>query len=119
MTPLFIYYSKCSTCQKAKKWLESNGIEFEVRDIITENPNIEELTEWTKKSDLPITKFFNTSGLRYKELELKNVVKTASNQHLLTLLASEGKLIKRPLLITDNNIIVGFNEEKYSILLSI
>lgn len=113
MKPLFICYSKCSTCQNAAKWLKNNGIEVEVRDIVTENPTFEELSEWVEKSTLSIPKFFNTSGLRYKELGLKHIVKTASKKHLLELLSSEGKLVKRPLLITDNQIIVGFNEKKY------
>ena len=108
-----IWYNKCSTCQKASKWLISNNFEIEYRDIITQNPTIEELTKWIATSGLPITKFFNTSGLRYKELGLKNIIKTSTEKELIELLASEGKLVKRPLLITENKVLVGFKEENY------
>ena len=117
MKPLFIWYSKCSTCQKAYKWLKENNIEVEVRDIITENPTQEELTKWVEMSELLINKFFNTSGVRYKELKLKDVVKTATKDELLKLLSSEGKLVKRPLLITTDKVFVGFKEDVYSTLL--
>ena len=117
MKPLFIWYSKCSTCQKAYKWLKENNIEVEVRDIITENPTLEELTKWIEMSELPINKFFNTSGVRYMELKLKDVVKTATKDELLKLLSSEGKLVKRPLLITADKVFVGFKEDVYSTLL--
>lgn len=113
MKPQFIGYSKCSTCTKASKWLEDNNIEFETRDIITQNPTVSELTEWIAKSGLPITKFFNTSGIRYKELGLKNIVKDAPNEELIKLLASEGMLVKRPLLILDKIVLVGFKPVEY------
>lgn len=110
MKPLFIQYAKCGTCQKASKWLKANDIEVESRDIITINPTKEELSTWIPKSGLPITKFFNTSGVRYKELGLKDVVKKASEEELLDLLASEGKLVKRPILVTPDFVLVGFKE---------
>lgn len=110
MKPLFIQYAKCGTCQKASKWLKANGIEVESRDIITINPTKEELSAWIPESGLPITKFFNTSGVRYKELGLKDVVKKASEEELLDLLASEGKLVKRPILVTSDFVLVGFKE---------
>lgn len=110
MKPLFIQYAKCGTCQKASKWLKANDIEVESRDIITINPTKEELSTWIPKSGLAITKFFNTSGVRYKELGLKDVVKKASEEELLDLLASEGKLVKRPILVTPDFVLVGFKE---------
>ncbi|MGL4780774.1 MAG: arsenate reductase family protein [Bacteroidales bacterium] len=110
MKPLFIQYAKCGTCQKASKWLKANEIEVESRDIITINPTKEELRAWIPKSGLPINKFFNTSGVRYKELGLKDVVKKASEEELLDLLASEGKLVKRPILVAPDFVLVGFKE---------
>lgn len=113
MKPKFICYSKCSTCTKASKWLEDNNIEFETRDIVNQNPTIDELAEWIPKSGLPITRFFNTSGIRYKELGIKNIIKDASYEELIKLLASEGKLVKRPLLILDKIVLVGFKPIEY------
>ena len=117
MKVTLIWYSKCSTCQKAYKWLKENNIDVELRDIITENPTSDELRLWIPHSGLPVSKFFNTSGLRYKELGLKDVVKTASESELLNLLSSEGKLVKRPLLISDGRVLVGFKEDNYKTLL--
>ena len=109
----FICYSKCGTCRKAQKWMQDNGIEFESRAIITQNPTKEELKIWIETSGLPINKFFNTSGQIYKEQNIKEKVKTASKDELIDLLASEGKLVKRPVLVNDNFILVGFKEEDW------
>lgn len=114
MKPLFIQYPKCGTCQKAAKWLKANGIEVESRDIVTQNPTTAELPVWIAASGLTAARFFNTSGLRYKELGLKDVVKTAPSDELIRLLASEGKLVKRPVLVTDNQVLVGFKEQEWA-----
>ena len=106
----FICYPKCTTCQRAKKWLDDNKIEYELRDIKLDNPSFEELTEWYNKSGLPIKKFFNTSGLLYKSLDLKNKLPKMSEEEMLKLLATDGMLVKRPLLIGDNFVLVGFKE---------
>lgn len=106
----FICYPKCTTCQRAKKWLDDNQIEYELRDIKLDNPTLEELTEWYKKSGLPIKKFFNTSGLLYKSLDLKNKLPEMSEDEMLKLLATDGMLVKRPLLIGDDFVLVGFKE---------
>lgn len=108
---IFIQYPKCSTCKKAKKWLENNKIEFIERNIISETPSIQELTEWIKKSEQDIKKWFNTSGLKYKELNLKDKLVNMSDEEKIKLLASDGMLIKRPLLITDKGNFIGFKEE--------
>ena len=110
----FICYPKCTTCQKAKKWLDDNGIAYELRDIKTENPTVEELTEWHKKSGLPLKKFFNTCGLLYKSLDLKNKLPTMTEDEMLKLLASDGMLVKRPLLVGDDFVLVGFKESDWS-----
>ena len=106
----FICYPKCTTCQKAKKWLDDNKIEYEFRDIKLDNPTLDELTEWYKKSGLPLKKFFNTSGLLYKSLDLKNKLPTMTDDEMLKFLATDGMLVKRPLLIGDDFVLVGFNE---------
>ena len=106
----FICYPKCTTCQRAKKWLDDNKMEYELRDIKLDNPSLEELTEWYNKSGLPIKKFFNTSGLLYKSLDLKNRLPKMSEEEMLKLLATDGMLVKRPLLIGDNFVLVGFKE---------
>ena len=106
----FICYPKCTTCQKARKWLNNNQIEYEFRDIKLDNPTLDELTEWHKKSGLPLKKFFNTSGLLYKSLDLKNKLPTMTENEMLTLLASDGMLVKRPLLISECFVLVGFKE---------
>lgn len=111
---LFVQYPKCSTCIKAKKWLENNNIQFESRDITKHNPTEEELTLWIKKSDLSIQKFFNTSGKIYKEENLKDKVKSSPEDELIRILASNGMVVKRPLLITENCVLVGFNEKEWS-----
>ena len=106
----FICYPKCTTCQKARKGLDNNQIEYEFRDIKLDNPTLDELTEWHKKSGLPLKKFFNTSGLLYKSLDLKNKLPTMTENEMLTLLASDGMLVKRPLLIGECFVLVGFKE---------
>ena len=109
----FICYPKCTTCQKAKKWLDDNQIEYEFRDIKLDNPTLDELMEWHKKSGLPLKKLFNTSGLLYKSLDLKNKLPTMSEDEMLKLLASDGMLVKRPLLIGDSFVLVGFKEAEW------
>ncbi len=116
MKNIFIEYPKCSTCKKAKKWLEENNIEFEDRNITSETPTVEELKEWINKSQQDIKKWFNTSGLKYKELNLKEKLVTMSDKEKIELLASDGMLIKRPLLISDKGIFTGFKEEKWNVL---
>ncbi len=112
MKSIFIQYPKCSTCQKAKKWLEENSIEYVERNIVTETPTVKELTEWIQKSEQDIKKWFNTSGLKYKELNLKDKLLNMTDKEKIKLLASDGMLIKRPILITDKEILIGFKKEK-------
>ena len=114
----FICYPKCTTCQKAQKWLDDNKIEYEFRDIKLDKPTFDELTEWHKKSSLSLKKFFNTSGLLYKSLDLKNKLPTMSEDEMLKLLARDGMLVKRPLLIGDSFVLVGFKEAEWSAVLS-
>ena len=104
MSILFLEYPKCSTCKKAKKWLEENNISFNDRNIAEQNPTKEELKEWHKKSGLPLKRFFNTSGLVYKELALKDKLKDMSEEEQYTILSTNGMLVKRPLIITENSI---------------
>ena len=110
----FICYPKCSTCQKAKKWLEEKGLAFEERHIKDDKPSVEELRAWHKESGLPLKKFFNTSGLLYKELQLKDRLPTMSEEEQITLLATDGMLVKRPLLIGDGFVLVGFKEAEWA-----
>ena len=110
----FICYPKCTTCQKAKKWLDDNGIEYDLRDIRTENPTAEELAGWYKTSGLPLKKFFNTSGLLYKSMELKDKLPAMSEAEQIELLATDGMLVKRPLLITEEAVIPGFKESLWA-----
>ena len=112
----FICYPKCSTCQKAMRYLEEHGVAFEMRDIKADRPTKEELTLWAAKSGLPLKKFFNTSGLLYKSLELKSKLPAMSEDEMLTLLASDGMLVKRPLLIGEDFVLVGFKEKEYEAL---
>lgn len=113
----FICYPKCTTCQRAKKWLDDNKIEYELRDIKLDNPTLEELTKWYNKSGLPIKKFFNTSGLLYKSLDLKNKLPEMTEDEMLKLLATDGMLVKRPLLTGDDFVLVGFKEAEWEELL--
>lgn len=109
----FICYPKCTTCQKAKKWLDDNNIQYELRDIKLNNPTYEELTEWCNKSGLPLKKFFNTSGLLYKSMELKTKLPTMIEDEMLKLLATDGMLVKRPILVGDDFVLVGFKENEW------
>ena len=107
---LFLYYPKCSTCQKAKKWLDANHISYEERHIVEENPTYEELKQWYENGDLPLKKFFNTSGLVYKEMQLKDKLTSMSEEEQLMLLSTHGMLVKRPMVITHDIVLVGFKE---------
>ena len=109
----FICYPKCTTCKKAEKWLDDNGIGYEMRDIKTDNPTYDELNEWYNLSGLPLKKFFNTSGLLYKSMNLKEKLPTMSESEMLKLLSSDGMLVKRPLLIGDDFVLVGFKESEW------
>lgn len=110
---LFIEYPKCTTCQKAKKFLVNNNVDFTDRHIKEENPTYDELKLWYEKSGLPLKKFFNTSGLLYKSMDLKNKLPQMSDDEQLKLLSSDGMLVKRPILITDTSILVGFRENEW------
>lgn len=109
----FICYPKCTTCQKAKKWLTDNGIAYDERHIKEQNPTAEELKEWREKSGLPIRKFFNTSGLLYKSMQLKDKLPHMSDTEMVTILASDGMLVKRPILLAGNRVLVGFKAEEW------
>lgn len=110
---LFVGYPKCSTSQKAKKWLQEKGVAFEERHIVEQNPTKEELKEWQKRSGLPLKRFFNTSGLKYKELKLKDKLPEMSEEDQLALLATDGMLVKRPILVTEEKVIPGFKESEW------
>ena len=107
---LFLEYPKCSTCQKAKKWLDSHGIKYTDRHIVEENPSYDELKEWYSKIGLPLKKFFNTSGLAYKEMQLKDKLPGMSEEEQLRLLATNGMLVKRPLIVDGETVLTGFKE---------
>lgn len=115
---IFICYPKCSTCQKAQKWLDSSGISYELRNIKENNPSYEELSQWYKLSGLPLKRFFNTSGLLYKSLKLKYKLGEMSEEEQLRLLASDGMLVKRPILVSENKVLVGFKESEWQSLSS-
>lgn len=110
----FICYPKCTTCQKAKKWLDDNKIEYELRDIKVNNPTFEELSKWYKMSGLELKKFFNTSGLLYKSMGLKDKLPNMSEEEQLKLLATDGMLVKRPILIGEDFVLTGFKEKEWS-----
>ena len=110
---LVLVYRKCSTCQKALKWLEDNQVNFDERPIKEENPSYDELKEWYQKSGLPLKKFFNTSGLLYKELKLKDKLQAMSEEEQLQLLATDGMLVKRPLVVGDDFVLTGFKEAEW------
>ncbi len=116
---LFVEYPKCTTCQKVRKWLEANGIAFQSRHIKEENPTAEELAAWHKRSGLPLKKFFNTSGILYKELGLKDKLPKMSREEQIALLASDGMLVKRPLLIGDGFVLAGFRESEWAAALGL
>lgn len=110
---LFVYYPKCSTCRKAKKYLEENNVTFTDRHIVEDNPTAEELKGWIEKSGLPVKKFFNTSGKLYKDMDLKNKLADMTEEEQIQLLASNGMLVKRPLIIEDGRVLVGFKEAEW------
>lgn len=112
----FICYPKCSTCQKAQKWLDEKGISYELRDIKSDNPTAEELKEWHAKSGLPLKKFFNTSGLLYKSLQLKDKLPEMTEEEQIQLLSTDGMLVKRPVIVTDKTVLVGFKKKEYEAL---
>ncbi|MDE6091996.1 MAG: arsenate reductase family protein [Ruminococcus sp.] len=115
---LYVCYPKCSTCKKVQKWLDDNGIEYETRDIKENNPSYEELSEWYNKSGLPLKKFFNTSGLVYRSMNLKYKLSDMSEEEQLKLLATDGMLVKRPIVITENTVLVGFRENDWENILN-
>ena len=110
----FICYPKCTTCQKDRKWLDDNHITYDFRDIKLENPAYDELAAWHQRSGLPLKKFFNTSGLLYKSMELKDKLPQMSEDEMLKLLATDGMLVKRPLLVGDDFVLVGFKETQWA-----
>ena len=111
---LFIEYPKCSTCQKAKKWLEEHNITYTDRHIVEDNPTYEELKEWQSRSGLPLKKFFNTSGVLYKNMQLKDKLPNMTEEEQLRLLATDGMLVKRPILVGDEFVLVGFKEKEWA-----
>lgn len=111
---LFLEYPKCSTCKKAKKWLDEHQIAYDDRHIVEENPTFEELRDWYGRSGMPLKKFFNTSGMLYKEMKLKDKLPTMSEEEQLQLLATNGMLVKRPLIVDGNTVITGFKEAEWS-----
>ena len=111
---LLICYPRCSTCKKAQKWLDEKGIAYTYRDIKEENPSFDELKAWVEKSSLDIKRFFNTSGLLYKSMALKDKLPTMSTEEKLTLLSSDGMLVKRPIVVTDDTVLVGFREQEWA-----
>ena len=110
---LFICYPKCTTCKKAQAWLDAQGIAYELRDIKMENPSGEELRRWWQASGLPLKKFFNTNGLQYKALQLKDKLPAMTEEEQLALLATDGMLVKRPLLVKDDTVLVGFRQPEW------
>ncbi|MGX8710022.1 MAG: arsenate reductase family protein [bacterium] len=113
---LFVCYPKCTTCQKAKRWLQENGVAYEERNIKEQNPTVEELKEWHRKSGLELKKFFNTSGLLYKSLGLSKKLPSMSEEEQFALLATDGMLVKRPILVDGGTVLVGFREAQWEIL---
>lgn len=113
MKILFVEYPKCTTCQKAKKWLEEQGIDFEDRHIVEENPTEEELRVWWKRSGFPLKRFFNTSGMKYRELQLKDRLPSMDEEEQIRLLASDGMLVKRPVLVGEDFVLTGFREKEW------
>lgn len=113
MKPLFLHYPQCGTCRKAAKWLKENNVDVISRHIVEEKPNRDELLCWIEKSGLPVNRFFNTSGMVYKAQNLKEKVKSASIDELIDILASDGKVVKRPVLVAENFVLVGFNEKEW------
>ena len=116
MTPIFICYSTCTTCRKAKKWLEERGVEYTERPIKEQNPTAEELRSWQRLSGLPLRKFFNTSGMLYRQMELTKKLPNMTEEEMLSLLSSDGMLVKRPLVVDGDRILLGFREAEWSVL---
>ena len=114
---LFLCYPKCTTCQKAKKWLDDHGISYELRNIKENNPTKEELSLWYPKSGLPLKRFWNTSGIPYRELNMKDRLPTMSEEEQLELLSTNGMLVKRPIIVTDTAVFTGFKEKEWETLL--
>ena len=110
---LFVCYPKCSTCKKAQKWLDENGKNYEIRDIKTDKPTEDELAEWWEKSGLPLKRFFNTSGNLYKEMKLKDRLPEMSEADQISILATDGMLVKRPILVSEDKVLVGFREKEW------
>ena len=110
MKYLFLQYPKCSTCKKAKKWLDENSISYDSRHIVEENPTVEELSEWIEKSGLPIKRFFNTSGIKYREMGLKDRLSEMSEKEQIQLLSTDGMLVKRPIIVDEERVLVGFKD---------
>lgn len=111
---LFVEYPKCTTCKRAKKWLEDKGVEFEARHIVEQNPTEGELSEWHEKSKLPVKRFVNTSGLKYRELKLKDKLPQMSEQEIFEILATDGMLVKRPILVGEDFVLTGFKEAEWT-----
>ena len=110
---LFVQYPKCSTCRKAKNWLDEHNIEYESRHIVEDNPKADELQKWHEKSGLPLKRFFNTSGMKYRELKLKDKLPDMDNQEKYNLLATDGMLVKRPIVVADDFVLVGFKVKEW------
>ncbi len=110
---LFLEYPKCSTCKKAKKWLEDNGLKFEDRHIVEQNPTAGELKKWLDMSGAPVKKFVNTSGMKYRELNLKDKLKEMNEDEVINLIATDGMLVKRPIVVTDDAVLTGFKEAEW------
>jgi len=110
---LFVHYPKCSTCKKAMNWLDEHNVEFDQRHIVEDNPTVDELRLWHKMSDLPLRRFFNTSGMLYRDMGLKDKLPSMSEDEMYELLASNGMLVKRPLLVLDDTVLVGFKEKEW------
>ncbi|OUQ22733.1 ArsC family transcriptional regulator [Flavonifractor sp. An135] len=116
---IFLCYPKCSTCKKAQAWLDDHGISYDLRDIKEQNPSLEELKEWHGRSGLPLKRFFNTSGMQYRALELKDKLPTMSEEEQFALLATDGMLVKRPMLIADGFVLVGFKAADWAAALGV
>ena len=110
---LFVHYPKCSTCRKAKNWLDEHNIEYKSRHIVEDNPQADELKDWHEKSGLPLKRFFNTSGMKYRELKLKDKLPDMDNQEKYDLLATDGMLVKRPIVVGDDFVLVGFKVKEW------
>jgi len=114
---LFVCYPKCSTCKKAQAWLDAHGAKYDVRHIVEDNPTADELRRWHAASGLPLRRFFNTSGMLYRDMALKDKLPTMSEDEMIDLLATNGMLVKRPLLVLDDTVLVGFREKEWQAVL--